>query len=73
MTYNTSQQNSIKMISYFLIYSRTIRLLIEEESLKLNTLLNRMVILIHKLLLFRESAKIAIKRIQKKIRQDYSV
>ena len=62
IAYNTSQQNSIKMTPYFLMYGRTARLPIEREVLSRNTLLDRVIILIHKLLLFRESVRIAIKR-----------
>ena len=68
MAYNISWQNSTKMTSYFLMYSRIARLLIEEGVLSKNTLLDRVITLIHKLLLFKESARIAIKRAQKKMR-----
>ncbi len=73
MTYNTSQQNSTKMTPYFLMYDRTARLPIEGEVLSRDTLLDRVITLIHKLPLFRENAKIAIKRVQEKMRQDYLV
>ena len=73
MTYNTSQQNSTKMTSYFLMYRRTARLPLEEEVLSGNTLLDRVITMVHKLLIFRKSARIAIKRAQKKMRQSYSV
>ncbi len=73
MAYNTSQQNSTKMTPYFLMYGRTARLPLEEEVLSRNTLLDRVIILIHKLPIFRESAKIAIKRAQEKMRHEYSV
>src|SRR6266542_1486733 len=68
MTYNTSQQNSTKIISYFLIYNRTARLPIKGEVLSKSTLLDKAIILIHKLPLFRESARIAIKRAQEKMK-----
>ncbi len=51
------------MILYFLIYGKTTRLSIEEELLKSIILLDRIVTLIHKLLLFKESARIIIKRV----------
>jgi len=73
MAYNTSQQNNTKITSYFLIYDRIARLPIEEKMLSRNTLLNRVIILIHKLPIFRENARIVIKRAQEKIRQDYPV
>ncbi len=62
IAYNTSQQNSTKMTPYFLMYSRTARLLIEGEALNKNTLLDRVIILIYKLPIFRKSTRIAIKR-----------
>ena len=55
------------------MYSKTARLPMEGEVLSKSTLLDKVITLIHKLLLFRESARIAIKRVQKKIRQDYPV
>src|SRR6266540_3704770 len=73
MAYNTSQQNSTKMIPYFLIYGRIVRLPIKGEVCSRSTLLDRVITLVHKLLLFRESVKIAIKRVQEKIRQNYPV
>src|SRR6266496_5741099 len=73
MAYNTSQQNSTKMIPYFLMYRRTARLPLKEEILSRNTLLDRVITMIHKLPIFRESARIVIKRAQEKMRQNYSV
>ena len=61
------------MILYFLIYGRIARLPIEEEMLNKSILLDRVIILIYKLPLFRESVRIAIKRAQEKIKQDYLV
>ena len=73
MAYNISRQNSTKMTLYFLIYERTARLPLEEEELSRNMLLDRVITMVHKLPIFRESARIAIKRAQEKMRQDYSV
>jgi len=73
IAYNTSQQNSIKMTSYFLMYDRIARLPIKEEVLSRNTLLDRVITLVHKLPIFRESIKIVIKKAQEKMRQDYPV
>ena len=61
------------MILYFLIYEKTARLLIKEKVLSRSILLDRVIILIYKLSLFRESTRIAIKRAQEKMRQDYPV
>ena len=68
MAYNTSQQNSTKMTPYFLMYDQTARLPIKEKVLSKSTLLDRVITLVHKLLIFRKSAKIAIKRAQEKMR-----
>ncbi len=73
MAYNISRQNSTKMIPYFLMYGRTARLPLEKEELSRNTLLDRVITMVHKLPIFRESIRIAIKRAQEKMRQDYSV
>src|SRR6266498_3906561 len=73
MAYNTSRQNSTKMTPYFLMYGRTARLPLEEEVLSRNILLDRVITIVHKLFIFRENAKIAIKRAQKKMKQDYVV
>ena len=62
IAYNTSQQNSTKITPYFLMYGRTARLLIEGEVLSRSTLLDRVITLVHKLPIFRESASIVIKR-----------
>src|SRR6266540_2251338 len=65
MAYNTSQQNSTKMTPYFLMYERTARLPLEEEVLSRTTLLDRVITMIHKLPIFRESAKVIIKVLYK--------
>ncbi len=56
------------MTLYFLMYGRIARLSIEEEVLSKSTLLDRVITLVYKLPLFRESARIAIKRAQEKMR-----
>ena len=68
MAYNTSQQNSTKMTPYFLMYGRTARLPLNEEVLSRNTLLDRVITLVHKLPIFKENVRIVIKRAQKKMR-----
>ncbi len=68
MAYNTSRQNSTKMTPYFLMYGRTARLPLEEEAFSRNTLLDRVITMVHKLPIFRKSARIAIKRAQEKMR-----
>ncbi len=61
------------MTSYFLMYRRTARLPIKGEILSKSILLDRVITLVHKLPIFRENARIAIKRAQEKMRQDYPV
>ncbi len=61
------------MTPYFLMYGRIARLPIKREVLSRNTLLDRVITLIHKLPIFRESVRIAIKRAQEKMRLDYPV
>ncbi len=61
------------MTPYFLMYGRTARLPLKEEVLSRNTLLDRVITMVHKLPIFRESARIAIKRAQEKMRQEYPV
>ncbi len=56
------------MTSYFLMYGWTARLSIEGKVLSRSTLLNRVITLVHKLLIFRENVKIAIKRVQEKMK-----
>src|SRR6266540_4407632 len=73
IAYNTSRQNSTKITPYFLMYGRIARLPLEEEVLSRNTLLDRVITMVHKLPIFRENARIAIKRAQEKMRQDYPV
>src|SRR6266540_6743469 len=73
MVYNTSQQNSIKMTPYFLMYGQTARLPLEGEILSRDTLLDRVITLVHRLPIFRESIRMAIKRVQEKMRQDYPI
>ncbi len=55
------------------MYSKTAKLFINRKVFSKNTLLDRVITLVYKLPLFRESAKIAIKRAQKKKKQDYPV
>ena len=49
------------MISYFLIYNKITRLSIEGEALSRIILLDKIIILLHKVLIFRENTKIAIR------------
>ena len=56
------------MTLYFLMYGRIARLPIEGKVLSRNTLLDRVITLVHKLPIFRKSARIAIKRAQEKMR-----
>ncbi len=55
------------------MYGRIARLPIERKVLSRSTLLDRVITLVHKLFIFRESVRIAIKKAQEKMRQDYPV
>ncbi len=55
------------------MYGRTARLPLEEEAFSKNILLDRVITMVYKLPIFRESAKIAIKRAQEKMKQEYSI
>ncbi len=61
------------MTLYFLMYGKTARLPIEEEVFSKSILLDKVITLVHKLPLFRENTRIAIKRVQEKMRQDYLI
>ena len=50
------------------MYGQTARLPIERGVFSRDTLLDRVITMIHKLPIFRESAKVAIKRAQEKMR-----
>ncbi len=62
MLYNTSQQASIWLTPYYLIFGRDPKLLVKETTLSKNTILDRVIELIHKIPIFRESVKRAINR-----------
>src|SRR6266511_5756336 len=55
------------------MYEKTARLSLEEEVLSRNTLLDRVITMVHKLPIFRKNTRIAIKRAQEKMRLDYPV
>jgi len=56
------------MTPYFLMYGQTARLPMKRKVLSKSTLLDRVITLMHKLPIFRESIRIAIKRTQEKMR-----
>jgi len=62
MSYNTSIQASTRLTSYYLMFGRELKLPIKKATLSKDTILNRVIELIHKVLIFRESAKVAINR-----------
>ncbi len=62
MSYNTSQQVSTCITSYYLIFERDLKLPIKKVMLSKNTILDKVIELIYKVPIFRESAKIAINR-----------
>ncbi len=62
MSYNISKQASTQMTLYYLIFERDPKLPIKEVTLSENSILDRVIELIHKVPIFRESIKVAINR-----------
>ena len=62
MSYNTSQQANTRMMPYYLIFGRNPKLPIKEITLSEKTILDRIIELIHKIPIFRKSARVAINR-----------
>ncbi len=50
------------MILYYLIFRKNLKLLIKEITLLEITILDKMIILVHKIFLFRKNIKIAINK-----------
>ncbi len=73
MSYNTSQQVSIHLTSYYLMFGRDSKLPIKEVTLSRSTILDKIIKLIYKVPIFRESTKIAINRAQQRMKANYSV
>ena len=73
MSYNTSQQESTHLTLYYLIFKRDLKLPIKKVTLSETTILNRVIKLIYKVPIFRENVKIAINRIQQKMKANYQV
>ncbi len=63
ISYNMSIQASIHLILYYLMFERELKLPIKEVTLSKDIILNRVIELIHKVPIFRESAKVVINRI----------
>ena len=63
ISYNMSQQESIQLILYYLIFGRDLKLPIKKVILSEKTILDRIIELIHKIPIFRENTKIAINRV----------
>ncbi len=63
MSYNTSRQESIRLTSYYLMFGRNPGLPIKEVTLSKMIILDRVIELIYKVPIFRESAKVTINRI----------
>jgi len=62
MLYNTSQQSSMRITPYYLIFEKDLKLRIKETTLIKMTILKRVIELIHKVPIFKKSAKVAINR-----------
>ena len=73
MFYNTSQHSIIKLTPYYLMFGRDLKLPIKEVMPTEKSILDRVIELIHQVPMIRESAKVAIKKIQQKMKRDYPV
>jgi len=62
MSYNMSQQSSMRIIPYYLMFRRNLKLSIKKIMLLKGTILKRIIKLIHRVPIFRESTKAAINR-----------
>ncbi len=73
ISYNMSQQSIMRLTPYYLMFRRDLKLPIKKVILSENSILDRVIELIHKVPMIRESAKVAIKRAQQRMRCNYSV
>src|SRR6266508_5575447 len=73
MSYNTSQHSIIRLISYYLMFGKDLKLPIKEVKLTEKSILDRVIELIHQVPMIRESVKVAIKRAQQRMKNDYFV
>ena len=62
ISYNTSQHSITRLTSYYLMFGRDLKLPIKEVTLTEKSIFDRIIELIHKVLMIRESAKVTIKR-----------
>jgi len=73
MSYNMSQHSMTRLTPYYLMFGRDLKLPIKEVMPTEKSILDRVIELIHKVPIIRESAKVAIKRAQQKMKHDYPV
>ena len=64
ISYNTNWQVSTQLIPYYLMFERDLKIPIKEITLSEKTILDRVIKLIHKVSIFRKSAKEVIKKAQ---------
>ena len=62
ISYNTSQQSSMWIMLYYLMFERDLKLPIKKITLSEKIILDRVIDLIHKISIFRESMKVTINR-----------
>ena len=62
ISYNTSQQTSMCITSYYLMFEKDSKLLIKKVVLSKITILDRVIELIYQVPIFRENAKVAINK-----------
>src|SRR6266498_5963033 len=73
MSYNTSQHGITRLTPYYLMFGRDLKLPIKEVKSTEKSILDRVIELIHQVLMIRESAKVTIKRAQQRMKHDYPV
>src|SRR6266542_381559 len=73
MSYNMSQHGITRLTPYYLMFGRDLKLLIKEVMSTEKSILDRVIELIHKVPMVKESAKVAIKRAQQKMKHEYPV
>src|SRR6266542_2256944 len=73
MSYNMSQQSTTRIMPYYLMFRRDPKLPIKEVMLTERSIFDRIIELIYQVSMIRESAKVVIKRVQQRMKHDYSV
>ena len=73
ISYNMSQHSIIRITPYYLMFRKDLKLPIKEVLPTERFILDRVIELIHQVPMIRESAKVAIKRAQQRMKCDYPI